>query len=359
MKINIKGPIIPNSHQWIYDLFGMDATSPGKVISLIDTAEENEEIHLSINSGGGSVFDASEIYTAIRQHSGKVVGDIVGMAASAASVIAMAADTLRMAPTAQMMIHNASTIAQGDYRDMNHTAEFLKNTNQTIANAYKLKSGKDDADLLKMMDKESWLTPQQAKEHNLIDEILFENEVKAVASSAFAGMIPPEVINKLRNELRSVNPEGSIPLSPVATNALQPNQEEGNKPMNLEQLKNDYPELYKEVKNEGFKEGVTAENSRIKAIEEIQMPGNESIINKAKYETGVQASEVAMEILKAEKSRGQNHLQNIQQDASQLNQVPGNHNPLTSANEGEQEMNMIANVIKSMNLSGGVTNGSN
>ncbi|MUV39470.1 Endopeptidase Clp [Lentibacillus sp. JNUCC-1] len=196
-KISVRGPIIPNNDQWIYDLFGIEATSPSKVQSEL---EGTGDVELEINSGGGSVFDGSDIYTMLRDHKGNVTGKVMGLAASAASVIAMAADNLMMSPTAQMMMHNASSIAIGDYRDFEHESEVLKNVNQTIANAYRMKSGMNDEQLLQMMDKETWLTPQQAKEHNLIDGIMFESEPMMVASVNQSGLLPPEVINKIRNE---------------------------------------------------------------------------------------------------------------------------------------------------------------
>lgn len=346
MKIQIKGPIISDRDQWIYDWFGINATSPSKVHEQLSKVPENEDIEMDINSGGGSVFDASEIYTALKNHPAKVKGDIVGMAASAASVIAMAADHLRMSPTAQMMIHNASTIAWGDHRDMSHTSDFLKNVNQTIANAYRIKSGKNDTDLLQMMDKETWMTPQQAKEHGLIDEIMFEPEVAAVAS-AQSGMIPPEVLEKLRNELKALSPESSIPTAPTVLNVAENPKGEG-KEMNLEQLKNDHPELYKQIKNEGYQEGVDAENQRIKDIEDLQLPGNETLINQAKFETKSSASEVAFQIIKAEKKRGQNFLENRGEDAAQLANVQGDTTPLSPKNDENREKNILLNTIAAM-----------
>jgi ATP-dependent Clp protease, protease subunit len=220
MKINIKGPIISDNDQWIYDWFGMEAVSPKKVLEQIDKAANNEGLEVDINSSGGSVFAASEIYTAIKSYPGKVTGRIVGIAASAASVIAMAADKLLMAPTAQMMIHNAAMGASGDYRDMNHASGILKNVNQTIANAYKLKSGKSYDDLLAMMDKETWLTPQQALGHNLIDEIMFGTlSIQNVTNFTGDGMLPASVIEKVRNEIMKTTMDQS---SIQTTNSVEP-----------------------------------------------------------------------------------------------------------------------------------------
>lgn len=195
-KINIKGPIISSSQQWIYDWFGMEATSPKRVSDLIESAN-GEDLEVEINSGGGSVFAGSEIYTALKSYPGNVTGSIVGVAASAASVIAMGVKNLKMSPTAQIMIHNSSTYREGDYRDMEHAAEVLKTVNNTIANAYRIRSGMKQEELLSLMDKETWLTADKALEYNFIDGIMFEDENKWVASVDYVDMLPPEVINKM------------------------------------------------------------------------------------------------------------------------------------------------------------------
>lgn len=203
-KVNVKGSIIPTDDAWIYDYFGIEHTSPRSVSAELNNAN-GEEIEVEINSGGGSVFAGSEIYTALKSYSGKVTVKIVGLAASAASVIAMAGDKVLMSPTAQMMVHNVSSRSSGDYRDMEHTAEVLKNANQTIANAYALKTNMDNETLLGMMDKETWFTAQQAKEKGFVDEIMFDNNnnIQMVASIGNATLLPLEVINKMRNTLKN------------------------------------------------------------------------------------------------------------------------------------------------------------
>ncbi len=201
-KINIKGPIVSDSDAWIYRWFGIEATSPKTVNETIEKAN-GEDIEVIINSGGGNVFVGSEIYTALKSYTGNVVVKIVGLAASAASVIAMAGKTVMMSPTAQMMIHTTTTYTSGDYREMEHTAEVLKNTDNTIANAYRLKSGKTQDELLEMMSHETWMTAEKAKELNLIDEIMFEEELQLAASANYMGLLPPEVINKIRNIIKN------------------------------------------------------------------------------------------------------------------------------------------------------------
>lgn len=203
LDIEIKGDIIEDDSQWIYDWIGWSYTSPKNVINKLKEAN-GQPINLKINSPGGSVFAASEIYTELRNYKGEVNIQIVGLAASAASVIAMAGRS-SMSPTAQLMVHNVSTRAGGDYRVMEHTAEILKNANDTIANAYIAKSGMSREQALQLMNNETYLSAQKAKELGLIDEVMFEtdNIVNGLTNNVNLGLynslssIPDEILNLL------------------------------------------------------------------------------------------------------------------------------------------------------------------
>lgn len=197
MKIPIKGIIVSNGEKWIYEMFGFEVTTPDDVNKLIDKAD-GDELEVIINSPGGDVFSGSEIYTSLMEYKGSVEMKIVGIAASAASIVAMAGGVVKISPTAEIMIHNVTEIAEGDYRHFEHEAEVLKNYNKTIANAYLLKTGMTHEKLLALMDKETWLTPQKAKEYGFVDEIMFDTGKKLAASINF--MLPPEVINQAREE---------------------------------------------------------------------------------------------------------------------------------------------------------------
>lgn len=203
MKIDIKGPIISDSEQWIYDWLDMPATSPSKVNKLIGKIEVGENLEVEINSGGGSVFAGSEIYTALKSFSGDVTGKIVGIAASAASVIAMGIKNLAISPTAQIMIHNASSYAGGDKNEMQIVSNLLEGIDKSIANAYEIKTGMKQEELLALMGKETWLTAQQAKEMKFVDSIMFEDEFKAAASTGTDGIIPQNIMNKIQNEFKN------------------------------------------------------------------------------------------------------------------------------------------------------------
>ena len=137
------------------------------------------DITVCISSPGGDVIAASEIYTALKEHNGHVTVLIEGIAASAASVIAMAGDTVKMSPTAYMMIHRASTMAWGNVDDMDETARMLREIDDGIILAYQTRSHLTRDELLDLMTKETWLNAKSALDYGLIDEIAFQAEKAA------------------------------------------------------------------------------------------------------------------------------------------------------------------------------------
>lgn len=200
--INIKGPIISSDEAWIYDLFGIENANPKAIGDAVKKAN-GEKLDVYINSGGGDIFAGSEIYEALRSYNGDVMIHIVGLAASAASVIACARES-EIAPTAMVMVHNVSSYAEGDYRDLKHESEVLQKANKTIANAYIAKTGMTEAEALAMMDKETWLTAQDAVDKKLCNCISKpqQNSTTTVqlAASYNSGLLPRNVIEKMMND---------------------------------------------------------------------------------------------------------------------------------------------------------------
>ena len=200
-KINVKGDIVQSGDKWIYNWLGIEATSPQDVNRALSDAN-GQDIDVDINSGGGDIFAGSEIYTALRNYKGNVQINIVGIAASAASVIAMAGKS-KITPTGLFMMHNVSSRTQGDYRDMEHQAEVLKTANQSIANAYKDKTGLSDTELFKLMDKETWMSAEDAVKNKFIDEVMFDTSSQTVKGfyNSFSG-IPYEAIEKIKSQIK-------------------------------------------------------------------------------------------------------------------------------------------------------------
>jgi ATP-dependent Clp protease protease subunit len=137
------------------------------------------DISLWINSNGGSVFAASQIYTMIRDYQGKVTAKIYGICASAASVIAMAADTILMSPTALIYVHNPMTVAVGNKSDLQKSIEFLDEVKESILNAYELKTGLSRAKLSHLMDDETPMNVHKAIALGFCDDVLAEEKKSA------------------------------------------------------------------------------------------------------------------------------------------------------------------------------------
>lgn len=193
-KISVKGPIVRNSEKRYYEWFGMEATCPKDITDAV-TEANGEPIVIEINSGGGDIFAGSEIYTALMAYTGDVEINIVGLAASAASVIAQAGHS-KISPTALFMVHNVSGGAYGDYRDMQHGADVLETANKSIASAYMEKTGKTMEELLGIMDNETWMDAQKAVEYGFVDEIMFAAAPRFVNG---IGVLSAETIGKMRD----------------------------------------------------------------------------------------------------------------------------------------------------------------
>ena len=129
-----------------------------------------------LNSPGGDVFAASQIYSMLKNHKGKVTVKIDGIAASAASVVAMAGDETLIAPTAMMMIHDPSTCAVGNKADMEKAITLLEEVKESIINAYETKSHLSRNKIAKMMSDETWLNAKKAHEMGFVDGILFADK---------------------------------------------------------------------------------------------------------------------------------------------------------------------------------------
>lgn len=196
-KIDIKGYIVSNDDKEFYDFYGMTSTYPKMVQDAIAN-DEDEEITLNIASNGGDVFAASEIYTMLRDSGKRIVVNIQGLAASAASVISMAGNTVRISPTAHIMIHKASSGLVGNSDDMEHQSVVLNSIDESIALAYEMKTGLKQSELLELMAKETWLNAKTAVDKGFADEIMFFEE-QIMVTNAVHQMPSKSAITKFKN----------------------------------------------------------------------------------------------------------------------------------------------------------------
>lgn len=155
------------------------------------------DITIWINSPGGDVFAASQIYNMLMDYKGKVTVKIDGIAASAASVIAMAGEQVLISPTGLMMIHNPMTIAFGDAGEMEKAISMLSEVKESIINAYEIKTGLSRVKLSHFMDAETWFNAKKAVELGFADGILFSDNRTDIPSSEGVSFSNIAVINSL------------------------------------------------------------------------------------------------------------------------------------------------------------------
>jgi ATP-dependent Clp protease protease subunit len=159
------------------------------------------DITIWINSPGGDVFAASQIYNMLMDYKGKVTVKIDGIAASAASVIAMAGEEVLISPTGLMMIHNPMTMAFGDAEEMERAIGMLSEVKESIINAYELKTGLSRVKLSHFMDAETWFNAKKAVELGFADGILFSNSRTDIPNSEGVSFSNIAVINSLIDKL--------------------------------------------------------------------------------------------------------------------------------------------------------------
>src|SRR5471032_2090901 len=185
----------------IYDEIGFWGTDAKTFIAQLDTAAASAaEVIVAVNSPGGDVFDAFAIYNALRRYAGRVTARVDGVAASAASLVAMAGDRIVMPENAMLMIHNPWTVAAGSAADLRATADMMDKARDGILAAYRSKSGQSDEDIVAMMDAETWLTALEAQALGFCDVI--EEPVRLAASTKAVELLarfknPPEPVKAL------------------------------------------------------------------------------------------------------------------------------------------------------------------
>ena len=160
------------------------------------------DVVIWINSPGGDCVAASQIYTMLMDYKGHITVKIDGIAASAASVIAMAGTEVLMAPTSLLMIHNPLTVAIGDSEEMQKAIAMLDEVKESIINAYELKTGMSRAKLAHLMDAETWMNANKAIELGFVDGVLADEKKQAAHDDAVFSFSRRAVTNSLLNKVQ-------------------------------------------------------------------------------------------------------------------------------------------------------------
>ena len=281
-----------------------------------------EEIVVRINSGGGDVFAANAIYTRLKDHSAHITVKIDGWAASAATIIAMAGDTIKIASNGVFMIHDPAmtvwdTYTENDFRKM---ADELKVIKQSIVNTYAAKTGKEPQEIEDLMEEETWWTGDAAVENGFCDELLF-TETQTVVENSQKVVVNNVPINVSEFKtlptaiLKHPNNPGFLDNSATEKQHKEVGKMPENSITTVEALEAKYPDLVTSIKNAAKAE----ERNRIKAIKDIALDGFEQIAEDAMFEHPVTAEAVAMKIINEQKKTGGQYLTDRAADATDAN----------------------------------------
>ena len=194
-----------------------DEVTPGLFREELNAGEG--DITVWINSPGGDVFAAAQIYNMLKEYPGNVEVRIDGMAASAASVVAMAGDKVSMSPVAMMMIHNPMTVAMGDQKAFQQAMDMLGEVKESIINAYEMKTELNRTKISHMMDDETWFNAKKAVELGFADDILYtdgEGKQEAPAAVLFGRLT---VVNSFLGKFNIIDkpaePDNRIEAAPL------------------------------------------------------------------------------------------------------------------------------------------------
>jgi len=188
-ELYINGDIVSDDDAEFYEAFGIKCTAPKGFKEQL-SALNGKPLSVYVDSYGGDVLAASSIYTMLREYKGEVTVKIDSIAASAASVIAMAGDKIYMSPTAFLMIHDPSTAIWGNITEVKQGLESLKAIKEGIINAYARKSNLPREKISKLMTDETWLDYNAALEYGFIDGEITKDSI----------IIPNEVLNSIKNQ---------------------------------------------------------------------------------------------------------------------------------------------------------------
>ena len=327
----------------------------------IENLGDVENITLHINSPGGSVFSAVAIANTLKNHKAKITANIDGLAASAATIITSACDTVRMPKNALFMVHNPITFAYGNNQDMQKTLEMLNKVKNSIIETYLNKAKTDKETLSELMDNETWMSAEEAKEYGFVDEILNESVEKEVVENKLIINNMAFDISRFKNFKEkkkqiiniSVNSTGSPEeiadkFRDILNSTENQKNEGGN--MTLEELKNKFSELYNQIFNEGKEAGITKERERMREIDNLDLSNYSELVENAKYNEPVEASVLAVNILNKQKEERIQKLQNIKNDSQNNFTPPVPNNGTAENNEEKKFMGVnISNIFSKMN----------
>lgn len=307
-------------------------------IEDLDRLDGYKNVTFRINSYGGDSTSGILIHNRIKAMKAHTTAIVDGVAMSAASIIAIACDTVKMNPASLLMIHKNWMFMWGGYNadNLQEPLNMLNGYDSAAAAAYAKKSGKSDKQCLKMMSDVTYLTGREAVEQGFADELIEDAEPIALAASAdgtsifcrgreihlVPGMFAPD-------NIPTVEPAATEPEAAVEANINKPavtGNEEGGNPMTKDELRAQYPDLVAEIEadatagqDNAINEAVQAERLRLQGIDEVASLFQNSMVEDAKYGNPCTAQEMTLRAAQNAVKEGSAFLSAMQSDANESN----------------------------------------
>lgn len=345
--LNLYGEIM-SDEPW----FSEDYVTYRQFVQELNALGDRDIINVHINSGGGDVFAAHAIFTQLKLNKAKIVAFIEGICASAATVVAAAADVIKTAPNALIMYHNNKVGLYGYYDtvDLEKAVEINKKVKQSIIESYMTKYNKTEDELNVLMEEETWMTGKDAVNLGYADELLFD-EVSSIMKGniVFVNNITHNQVVEC-NIKKFRNFPTDLLNKTVSTDFInKKNEEKGNidemEVKTVDDLMKTYPDLVNQLIQESNNQAVTNERARIQEIDKLSGVAPKDIIDKAKYEEPMTAKDLALQVMMANSAINKNAYNDMKNDLinSGANSVGGGEQELT-----KEEIQKA----KVMNLSG-------
>lgn len=303
---------------------------------------ELSEISVRINSPGGSVFSAQAIYSLLKSHSARVTVHVDGMAASAASLVAMAGDEIVMPDNAMMMIHSPMSYASGNPSELRKQAEILEKVQDSMMAAYS-RSGQSVEDIKAMLEAETWMTAPEAVALGFADRT--DEPLDIAASIAPLDLDPSRFKHPPVAFMAKAKEDGGdeknedhqkIKEDPEGKSGAKEDEEDFS--MTPDELKAKNPELFEAI----AKIGEERERARIQAIDGLGALG--SLATEAKYEKPCSAEALAVKVLQAQASQGKSALSDMKKDASEIPDVEADASAASGDGDEEKEKSYVAGI---------------
>ena len=324
------------------------------------------QLTVKLNSPGGNVFTGVAIYNQLKQNSARITAVVEGLAASAASVIAMAGDDIVMLPGSIMVIHNPWTFAAGDHNDLRDEADKLEKIRDAVLPIYTERTGLDAKELQQMLDDETYMVAEEAVDLGFADRVggyaikaSMANDKLIVNGIEFDSTVLGQdaVFYMLEHSVMSGNK--------TKTPQIQQEDEEEME-ITKDTLMTKHPDVYNAVLDAGKADGVKAERARLQALNELDDPTNPEIselVNKARFETGETAEQIALQVCKLHQAAAaaQKPAADLVADAgilASLTQIAPADEAKAQASKDEKELEYVQSLMKAaINTKRGKRNG--